>query len=182
MQFHARGRRTLRPCASSLDDVIPAPLRGGACATPRGNPMVAQPNRGFTLIELTIVVAIIGILAAIAIPNFIAMQNRAKESGTKANMHTFQLAAEDYSVRNDGLYADTADDVALVLPSSGMNFTNPFDHSDPPWVDQPTRTVPMVSGSVVRGVIAYGDENRMLYQVVGRGSAGDLPVVLSSGQ
>ena len=58
-------------------------------------------NKGFTLIELLIVVAIIAILAAIAIPNFLAAQVRAKVSRTKAEMRTLATALESYYVDNN---------------------------------------------------------------------------------
>lgn len=55
-------------------------------------------NKGFTLIELLIVVAIIAILAAIAIPNFLAAQTRAKVADVKASMRTVMLGLESYYV------------------------------------------------------------------------------------
>jgi prepilin-type N-terminal cleavage/methylation domain-containing protein len=77
-------------------------------------------KRGFTLIELMVVVVIIGILAAIAIPNFISMQKRAKEASVKNNMHTLQLAAEDFSTLTEGIYAtDASTQVGVITGNAG---------------------------------------------------------------
>ena len=140
---------------------------------------------GFTLIELMIVVVIIGILAAIAIPNFIAMQNRAKEGSTKSNMHTLQLAAEDYGVTNDGVYADNMTssggtlDIESRLPA---NFKNPFDAttgSTNAYEDRGTFAAPSATKS---GLSSYADSSTTQYNIKGHGKAAALSLVLTSGQ
>jgi len=55
-------------------------------------------KRGFTLIELLIVVAIIAILAAIAVPNFLEAQTRARVSRVKSDMRSVATALEAYAV------------------------------------------------------------------------------------
>lgn len=61
-------------------------------------------QRGFTLIELLVVITIIGILAAIALPNYMKAKDRAKEAESKANCHTIQIALERYAVDNGDVY------------------------------------------------------------------------------
>jgi len=53
-------------------------------------------KKGFTLIELLVVITIIGILAAIALPNYIKAKDKAKEVEAKANLHSIQIAVERY--------------------------------------------------------------------------------------
>lgn len=61
----------------------------------------ARGSKAFTLIELLIVVAIIAILAAIAVPNFLEAQVRAKASRAKSDMRTMATAMESYYVDNN---------------------------------------------------------------------------------
>ncbi len=60
--------------------------------------------KGFTLIELLIVVAIIAILAAIAVPNFLEAQTRSKVSRCKADMRAIATAIEIYRVDNNNYF------------------------------------------------------------------------------
>ena len=59
-----------------------------------------QGQKGFTLIELMIVIAIIGILAAIAIPNFISYRKRSYDTAAQSDLKNLMTAQEAYYVDN----------------------------------------------------------------------------------
>lgn len=89
--------------------------------------------RGFTLIELLIVVAIIAILAAIAVPNFLEAQIRSKVARAQSDMRSMATALESYYVDNNtypafaqfGMAGITADEVADIIALGTAPSGNP---------------------------------------------------------
>lgn len=110
----------------------------------KGGKRYVNRFRGFTLIELLIVVAIIGILAAIAIPNFLQAQIRAKVARVVSDVRTIDMACREYQVDqgsfipcnnyalalNTGVPGDTWPTLALLTTPTeylrGVSFEDPF--------------------------------------------------------
>ena len=65
----------------------------------------AASESGFTLVELLVVMLILGLLAAIAIPSFFNQRDKARDADAKAGVRTAQTAMETYATDNGGSYA-----------------------------------------------------------------------------
>ena len=93
--------------------------------------------KGFTLVEVLIVIAILALLAAVAIPNIMQPRMFANESAAQARLRTFSTACETYAAANNGTYPTAEADLTGAVPaylsesltgtSAGYTFTQDFD-------------------------------------------------------
>lgn len=80
-------------------------------------------NKGFTLVEILIVVIILGILAAIVIPQFTEASNDARESALASDLQTLRSQLELYNIQHLDSYPAAANFVALLTGKSDVDGT-----------------------------------------------------------
>lgn len=95
-------------------------------------------KRGFTLIELMLVVAIIGLLSAIAIPKFANLVVKAKEAVIKGHLGTLRSALNIYYADNEGVYPSAVYGALKIVLTTGGKYLDKI----------PVITIPTVPGHV----------------------------------
>lgn len=127
-----------------------------------------RQNKAFTLVEIMIVVAIIALLAAIAIPNLLRAKMASNDAQAKATLRTLSTASETYANENDSFYPDDVTSLTAPTPpyivmvdpcgttKNGYSFVCTMSMSGYTFVATPTNlggsgttTVTMVTGGIM---------------------------------
>jgi type IV pilus assembly protein PilA len=126
---------------------------------------------GFTLIELLIVIIIIGILAAIAIPMFLGQRDKAKESAVKGGVHNIELGIASYAIDNSDNYPTTGTvSKATLVDASGMSYVDNWPRN--PW----SATAADMAEGATKGNYVYTSAITT-FSLVGYGKSGAVMTV-----
>lgn len=97
-------------------------------------PSTTTRRRGFTLVEVLLVLAILGVIAAMVVPNLIGSQQTANVKATKASIAGFENAVKLYAINNDGDFPQTSsEEVVTMLMNPGQDRTG---RAVPPYLEK----------------------------------------------
>jgi type IV pilus assembly protein PilA len=142
-----------------------------------------RKSEGFTLIELLIVIIIIGILAAIAIPMFLNQRDKAKEAAVKEGVHSIQVGVQSYAVDHNDTYPVTGD-LAPTTRTKHDGILGSYVDNWPadPWVaDVKAGDSVMHTNSTDQGNAMYTgtntDASPTEFTLIGYGKGTDNPII-----